>query len=171
MQDNMRWVLWMEHHIETRCVSFHPEAMQALPLHHSAPIRVLFLLYGILAHLWWTRTHETKIQSHLLCHPYAIQWRLSQKLSDYLLICIHHEQTVCCWVNAHGGDSRTVYRNCAMSLKRMRSLLTIHLLSNDSIRLYKHCGHITHLPRLQVVDVNLVVTVSRGQPFAILTGS
>ncbi len=60
MQDNMRRVLWMEHHIETRCVSFHPEAMQALPLHHSAPIRVLFLLYGILAHLWWTRTHETK---------------------------------------------------------------------------------------------------------------
>lgn len=60
MQDNMGWILWIEHHIETRCVSFHPETMKALPLHHSAPIRVLFQLYGILAHLWWTRTHETR---------------------------------------------------------------------------------------------------------------
>lgn len=125
----------------------------------------------IVCALWNTQTSvdDTRNnQTHFISHLRFSVDTLSKKPSDYLLIRMHHEQTVCCWVNSHGGDSRTVYRNCAMSLKHIRSLLIISLLSNVSLRLYKYCDHITHLPCLQVVDVNLVVIVCRGQPFAIL---
>lgn len=52
MQDDMGRILGIKHHIEARCVSSQPDIMKALSLHRSAPIRVLFLFYGKLKHLW-----------------------------------------------------------------------------------------------------------------------